>query len=216
MENLKTVTLDIVKKNRVYFKCLTTNGYEVKLKVTPESENLPLGKQDLLVEDVSVRTKYGTDVIYQLKAEVKNEGIVTFSHRYNSVLVEKCKNLGGRWDESAKVWVFPKILEEQIEELEYLYNADIVWVEITAKDRVFAHNGPVKFLGYKLAQAWDRDSGAQTCENVSMIEGSIDSGGSAKNWGTVVHDGTKFRLQISKNLIQEECEKWDVKILENN
>lgn len=71
---MKTITLDLIKKNRVYFKCLTTTGYEVKLKITQKSENLQLGKQDLLVNDISVRTKYGTDIIYDLEAGRKMQG----------------------------------------------------------------------------------------------------------------------------------------------
>src|SRR4051812_49192364 len=103
---MKTITLDIVKKNRVYFKCINESGYEVKLKVTHKSETLSLGKQELLVRDCSIRTKYGTDIIYDLESEVKEKGIVTLQCKYNIFLVEKCKELGGKWDADSKSWVF--------------------------------------------------------------------------------------------------------------
>lgn len=63
---MKTIKLNIVKKNRVYFKCINDKGYEVKLKITPDSENLTIGEHILNVRDVSVRTKYGTDIIFEL------------------------------------------------------------------------------------------------------------------------------------------------------
>mgnify|MGYP001614861289 CR=1 FL=1 len=85
---MQTLELNLIKKNRVYFKCTNEKGYEVKLKVDEKSQNLELGKQKLLVNDISVRSKYGTDLIYQVYAEIKEEGIVSIKHRYNSLLVD--------------------------------------------------------------------------------------------------------------------------------
>ena len=199
---MKTIKLQVLKKNRVYFKCVNETGYEVKLKVTPKSENLELGTHELLVNDVSVRTKYGTDIIYDLESEIKEDGIVTLKHRYNTTLVEKCRELGGKWDSDSKAWVFSKMVEDKVEELEALYCGDEVVVEITAVEDRFGSQGPVTWEGYPLAKATGRDSGATMCEGVSMTEGKIGSGGSVKNWGTEVLKGTKFRLSISHGLLE--------------
>lgn len=213
---MKTVTLDIVKKNRVYFKCLNERGYEVKLKITSQSENLPLGKQELLVKDCSVRTKYGTDIIYDLEDIVKNDSIVTLKHdKYNRLLVEQCKNLGGRWDAEEKAWVFSAIVADKVEELDYLINTDIVNIEITAKEDRWGEKGAVHFCGYRIAIAQSRDSGATLCDGVAMITGAIKSGGSMKNWGTEVSAGSQFRLRCSRKWLvrYNDSERWDYAVI---
>lgn len=215
MNDLKTVKLNIIKKNRMYFKCTTDNGYEVKLKITPESENLEVGTHELLVEDLSIRSKYGIDVIYSLKGKIeKDEGIIILKHRFNKKLVEKCNQLGGKWDSTESVWVFSKIVDDEVEELDYKYNANIATVEITALQDIYGDQDLVTFKGYPLAKASGRDSGAVVCEGVALICGSVTSGGSMKNWTTVIRQGSKFKLLISKNLIEGTVfEKWEVKIL---
>lgn len=212
----KLITLDIVKKNRVYFKCINSSGYEVKLKITPESECLELGKQDLFVKDVSVRTKYGVDVIYELYRKTeKKEGIVTLYHRYNTILIKECRKLNGKFDSSSKNWVFSKIVEEEVENLDFQFNSDLVQVEIKAKKDIFECNDSVDFLGYPIAKAHGRDSGAKLCEDVYLINGRINSGGSVKNWGTFVDEGTVFRLLISKNLLDSYTQQqFEISILE--
>lgn len=212
---MKTIKLDVLKKNRIYFKCKTENGYEVKLKVTQKSENIELGLQELLVRDVSVRTKYGTDIIYDLESEVKTKSITTLQHRYNRELVEKCKSLGGKWDSKIKTWVFTSVVENEVEELDAQYNSEMINVEITALVDLNSWQGPVHFLGYPLAKAVGRDSGARLCDEIAMISGKISSSGSMKNWYTSVDAGTVFRLNLSKNLLKEvNSEKWEVKVLD--
>ena len=215
---MQTLELNLIKKNRVYFKCTNEKGYEVKLKVDEKSQNLELGKQKLLVNDISVRSKYGTDLIYQVYAEIKEEGIVSIKHRYNSLLVEKCRELGGKFDNEAIAWIFSKIVEDKVEELEFLYNHDIVSVEIIAKTDIFKGQDAINFLGYPIAKATGRDSGAIVCNDVSMISGKIDSAGSVKNWSTEIRKDSCFRLNISKNLLENLTdvlkEKWDIKIID--
>lgn len=207
-----TVTLNVVKKNRVYFKCTNPNGYEVKLKITPASEALQPGEHDLLVNDISVRSKYGTDVIYELHSEIRDTGICTLRHRYNSMLVDQCRNLGGRWDKEQKAWVFSKVVEAEVEGLDELFNSDMVVVDITSLD-AWGSKGPVDFLGYPIARATDRDSGAVICDDVAMISGYVTSGGSAKNWGTIARAGSVFRLMVSRKLLEKyEENDWTYEI----
>lgn len=222
MSDLKTLKLNVVKKNRVYFKCFTENGYEVKLRITPASADLELGTHELLLIDESVRTKYGTDVIYSLEAKIEKEaGVVTLQHRYNRVLVEKCQLLGGRWDADDKIWVFAKVVEDKVEDLDFLYNVDLINIEITARIARYCQPS-IDFMGYPLVKAFGRDSGAQMCDDVALIYGSICSGGSAKNWTANCSEGAKFRLSVSRNIAEKymtsygttEDRYWDVVILE--
>ena len=200
---MKSLKLQINKKNRKYFSC-THNGFEVKLVIDAASENLSLGEQELLIEDVSVRTKFGTDLIYKVVGEIKKDKIVTLqSHCYNDWLVDACHKLGGKWDSEASAWVFSPIVEQEVDELDRLFNDNLVVIDIEALDDIVSYTSPVTFMGYTVARAFGRSSGAKVGATVKQLDGSISSGGSAKNWFTMVKKGSRFRLEISKNLLVE-------------
>lgn len=214
---MKELTLEIVKKNRVYFKAVV-NGYEVKLRITPESADLEPGIHTLLVNDESVKTKYGTDVIYSVASTKRADSkkIMTFQHSpYNSIASDKCKKLGGKWDADAKSWVFSDLVEDEVEKIDEMFNFDSLNVEITAKREIYAGKGPVEFLGYTIARAFGRDSGAKLGDGVSQISGKIYSCGSVNNWATEIKEGSVFRLHVSSKLLEEfdETEDWEIEII---
>ena len=194
---MKLIKLNLIKKNRAYFKCEAENGYEVKLKITPESENLELCWHDLCVKDVSIRTKYGTNVIYELEGKIENEKLVMLQHdTYNIHLVKACKNLGGRWDAEAKAWAFPHFVENEVDELDYIYNSQKVVVTLTASDSCSDLCSPISFCGYTIATAWGRDTGAKLADNVSLLKGDARSGGSMKNWTTRLIEGSIVKIEV--------------------
>lgn len=209
---MKSLKLQINKKNRKYFAC-THNGFEVKLVIDAASENLSLGEQELLIEDVSVRTKFGTDLIYKVVGEITKDKIVTLqSHCYNDWLVDSCRKLGGKWDAEASAWVFSPIVEQEVDELDRLFNEDLMVIDIEALDDIVSYIGSVTFMGYTVARAFGRSSGAKLGTKVKQLDGSISSGGSAKNWFTLVKKGSRFRLEISKNLLAERelTKNWQI------
>ena len=204
---MKALTLNIIKKNRVYFACKTESGFDVKLRIDDNSRELTLGKHDLLVNDVSVRTKYGTDVIYELhgsQKEQKEAGIVTLSHHtYNCFLVEKCRNLGGRWDADAKTWVFSAVVADEVEALDEKYNTDISDYKLTFKKDDYYTCQSYTIKGYTIAIATGRDSGARLNDNIILLKGGFSSGGSMKNWSTTVKEGTQIIMKLSKFLAEK-------------
>lgn len=215
---MKTIEIQIVKKNRKYFAC-NTKGYKCKLVIDKNSEGLELGKHTLVVKDRSKKTKYGTELIFELYSDAESQkeaGIVTLTHKYNSILVDKCRNLGGRFDKGGSTWVFPDIVADKIEELDFLYNSKRVAIEIEADDDISQWHGPVAFLGYTIAVAWGRDSGARLGDDISCIYGTYDSGGSVKNWTTRISKSSVFRLSIPEELLKlhnYEDPEWTIKKL---
>jgi hypothetical protein len=210
---MKTSTFTILKKNRKYFAA-QLNSYKCKIVIDDNSKDLELGEHELTVNDISVKTKYGVDMKFELVSSVKEQkdsGITTLKHfRYNSTLVAECKNLGGKWDDETDTWVFPGFVEKEVEELDDIYNSDIQLCEITAKKDVKAHTEALEFLGYPIARAFGRDSGAKLNQEVSLIEGSVTSGGSAKNWLTVCREDTVLRFLCPKKVIETYCEDNDL------
>lgn len=223
---METKTFNIIKKNRKYFAA-TVNGYKCKIVIDDNSQALEVGEHELIVDDLSKRTKYGTDLIFKLAADVQKQlaaGIVTLSHhQYNSKLVTKCRDLGGRWSAEADCWVFRDIVEDRVEQLDEIYNSPLIAIEITALSDIDGEKGPVTFCGYTIARAYGRDSGAKLGDGVSLMSGSIDSGGSVKNWKTSINEGAVFRLYIPEELLMcpevfdwyyTATRNWKISILE--
>lgn len=211
---IKTIVLK--KKNRKYFAA-TVNGYKCKLIIDENSKDLELKPHSLTVNDLTVRTKYGTDIIFEL-AGSKEEGnnVCTFKHStYNEVMVDRCRKLGGVYERG--VWVFPSIVEEEVEELDFIYNSELVTVDLTALD-TFYHTSAT-FLGYTIVRSFGKKEKSVLGDNVSMVSGDFSSGGSYKNFGVWVESGSEFRLQVPKELLEnkellekEETEwAWSVK-----
>ena len=190
---------NVIKKNRKYFAA-TKDGYKCKIVIDEASENIELGENDLQIEDISVRTKYGTDLIFKVVSNTTEElkkGICTLVHdRYNSVLVKRCHELNGKWDAENKAWVFPLILEAEVEDLDYQYNADVNYYDVTLDE--YEACEPFSLAGYKIATATGRDSGAVLANDVILLSGNVSSGGSVKNWTTLVKG--VIRIELSKPL----------------
>ena len=89
-------------------------------------------------------------------------------------------------------------------------------LRITAKTdcrRRFA----VVFMGVKLAVAFGRDSGAKIGYDARMISGSIDSGGSAKNWYCIVYAGSIFEIEVDAEFYQKNknrIKNWSIEEIE--
>ena len=162
-------TFNIIKKSRKYFSA-TTGGYPCKILIDSNSGSLEPGQQELEVDDISVRSKYGCDLIFKLSASVseqKTAGICTLrTPLYNSVMVSECHNLGGKWDSDAKAWVFSGIVADKVELLDEKYGSSLIPVEITFTDYLWGSKGPAELCGFIIAKASGRDSGANLGQGI--------------------------------------------------
>lgn len=213
-------TFNIIKRNRKYFAATTNSGHKCRILIDSNSEILELGTQKLAVIDISVRSGFGVDLIFKLRGsleEQKEAGLRTLSHyKYNAWLVSRCKELGGTWDAKAKCWIFNGLVEDEVDELDYLYNSELVGVELIAKKTIESCRSAIYFLGYRLAAANSRDYGAKIESDVAFISGNITSGGSYKNWDTIIEKDTVIRLHVPSKLLESEVGtvgNFDYKIL---
>lgn len=209
-------TFTITKRNRKYFAAKLENKYECKIIIDENSESLELGTHTLEVDDISVRSKYGTDLIFRLSAPAKQQkdaGICTLRAPYNKNLTESCHRLGGKWDGSEKAWVFTGLVAEQVEELDEKYNSRLVGIEVKMLRDYYEHTAPIYIAGFEIAKAFGRDSGAKLADGIAIISGKAPySCGSAKNWATEIAEGTVFRMQIPENCIEDiEKDYFEVK-----
>jgi len=179
----KTIDINIIKKNRKYFAA-EINGRKVKVEIDDNSEKLEIGGHSLYVEDISIRSKYGTDEKYKLAIDMEKQQSTEIYSLESSVrnyfLIDACRRLGARYDKETSAWIFNGIVSDKAEELDLIHNSELIDVEIEAISDIWGDCGPIHFCGFTIAQARGRDTGAILGDNVHMLEGDINSGGSAK------------------------------------
>lgn len=118
---------------------------------------------------------------------------------YNANFVAAIKRIGGAsWDRDRRAWCIPADAIDQAREImRRVYGEDdrpstepSVSVRLTFGREVSELRAPVTILGKSIASAWGRDSGARVGDDVAFVEGRPESGGSFKNWRSVVPAGS--------------------------
>lgn len=116
---------------------------------------------------------------------------------YNATFVSRVKTAGGRWDADGKCWTVPADAVEVVRGiLRDVYGMDdspaqdAVRIRLTFAKRVAEYGAAVTILGHTVSRAYGRDSGARPGDGVYYEAGKPTSGGSAKNWASVVAEGS--------------------------
>ena len=137
---------------------------------------------------------------------------------FNSEFVSKIKRIGKtKWNPSQKCWIAPLSSIDSVRQimLDVYKENDIESCEkIDVKVTFLREKGSCckayQLLGKSISIAFGRDTGAKVGEDVEIVKGSVYSGGSAKNWCSLVEEGTVAILRnVSKRLYEEELNEVD-------
>lgn len=123
---------------------------------------------------------------------------------YNADFVARIKSIGGaRWNPTLGAWTIPSNMVDAARELmrcvfgvdDTTTECNPITLQVTFHDEVSTIAGDVTMYGRCLSHASGRDSGARCGENVAFLSGAPESGGSAKNWRSVVPAGSVVLLK---------------------
>lgn len=123
---------------------------------------------------------------------------------YSPEFVNRIRMIGGaKWDSAKKCWTIPAEAVDNCRDImrDVYGEADIPDTEPRLKLRVKflrdddALRGPYVAFGKTIADARGRDSGARPGDGVVFVEGAPRSGGSAKNWLSIVPEGCVVELR---------------------
>ncbi len=134
---------------------------------------------------------------------------------YNPHFVARVKALGARWDASRKQWYTDdRNIEAVREAMRKVYGQDdrpakLVSVRVRLAREVSALNKPVTLFGRTVASATGRDSGARIGMGVAFEARKPLSGGSMKNWRTVLPDGAIIVIHDLPETAVAEKLDWD-------
>ena len=142
-------------------------------------------------------------------------GKISVETPYNPNFVSKIKKAGGKWNPGNKTW---EIDERSIDTVRSImrevYGQDdlpqeLVTVKVTIGDKNLEEwRAPVVLFGRTIASARGRDSGARPGEGVCFEKGGCDSGGSMKNWYTIVRAGSEITIYDVPRLAVEQKIGW--------
>lgn len=131
----------------------------------------------------------------------KSNKTIKVTSQYNPLFSSKARKLNGQYDYSSKSWSFDIRVENLVKEiLLEVYGNDgsettFVDVDITVgDDNLLGHQDSIYLAGRIIAGARGRDSGATIGNGIVLVSGEIKSGGSVKNWLTVVKSESVFRI----------------------
>ena len=157
-----------------------------------------------------------------IKIESLENGKIALLTPYNPEFVTRIKATGARWDANSKAWqidaanidVARKIMREVYGQDDQATVGDLVDVRVTIKERIIAECSPLYLFGKMVASAFSRDSGAKVAEDVCFETGMPRSAGSAKNWITVIDEGSVFTIRkVAKDMIDFNNSNYDVEVL---
>jgi hypothetical protein len=148
-------------------------------------------------------------VTLTVKKGRKHFGATLKHHLHNTIFIDCCKELCGRWNESEKAFVFRGLGADKVkelEELDILFNTEIVPYEIKWLRDDYRIRTSIPVLGYTIATATDHDSGADLGQGTTIIKGNVGSCGGVRKWSTVIKEGTIIKMMLPKKMVEAALE----------
>lgn len=155
----------------------------------------------------------------------RNEKTIKVLSPYHPNLPSGAKKIGGKFSAADKGWSFDIRDEERVKNL-YMNvygmwdtpTTELVNVRIkVVRDWIEEQSG-IFIFGKLIARAFDRDSGAKLGDGVILVNGHAYSGGSRKNWETIIKKDSVIEIKdIPKNLYDTASipSAVEVEIIEN-
>lgn len=138
-------------------------------------------------------------------------GKIAVETPYNPEFVRRIKKAGGKWNAGKKTWECDERSIESVRAImREVYGMDdlpqeLVTVKVTVGGKAISEDtGPIVMFGRTIASAFGRDSGAKVGEGVVFESGTCRSGGSMKNWYTVIEAGSVFYIyDVPRRAVEE-------------
>lgn len=132
-----------------------------------------------------------------MKITQLENGLIAIDTPYNKEFIAKIKGVGAKWNPIQKVWeADARTIETVRDIMRDVYGQDDMpqeMVDIRIKvgeEDIWEQTGPVVIFGRTIATARGRDTGARVGDGVVLESGNVTSGGSMKNWRTIIKAGS--------------------------
>lgn len=149
-----------------------------------------------------------------MKIEIDNGRAYVYTP-YSPDFVKAIEGIGGKdWEQNKGCWSVPDAAVNAVREIMmdvYGYSDqipnDVLALKVTFLSDVSSTCSDVTLFGKVMAHASGRDSGARVGDDVAYIRGGASSGGSVKNWCSIVEKGS---IAILSNVNKHVYEKTEI------
>lgn len=140
---------------------------------------------------------------------------------YNPDFVKAIKGIGGhKWEPEKRCWSVPetavsavRAIMEDIYGYSDLVPDETISLKVTFLNDVSSTRSDVVLFGKVMAHASGRDSGARVGDDVAYIRGGASSGGSTRNWCSIVREGSIATLSnVNKSVYARAEADPDIKV----
>lgn len=146
-----------------------------------------------------------------MKITTLGNGKISVETPYNPEFVSRIKKAGGRWNAGNKTWETDERSTDAVRAImRDVYGMDdmpqeLVMVRVNVGEKTISeYRGPVVIFGRTIASAYGRDSGAKVGTGVCFDAGGCDSGGSVKNWYSVIGANSVFTVyDVPRRAVEE-------------
>lgn len=135
------------------------------------------------------------------KSTQEEKEVINVFCPFDNKFVKAAGNISGKFDHSLKCWTFPARSDQKVRTLlNDIFGTDDsatspkIDIRVTFTELYYANQGSIKLGGRLIARATSRDSGAKLGDDIDLISGWVNSGGSAKNWDTRTSEGSVYEI----------------------
>ena len=199
---------NVLERQDHYFRCSVDNiaSRYCRIVIDENSQDLPLGKSTLHVEEVTDRYQHhGKDCVFRLTlpfAEQDSIEICTLNAGpKNSFTYKECLRLGGKWEPVINEWVFSGSVKDQVTKLETIVRSKQVTVEVLFKETITAPQKALTLFGFELVKGLNINFTPIMHKGVTVKKGDISyvAGPDAK---TIARAGTLVRLSVPQQMVE--------------
>ncbi|MBS9405356.1 hypothetical protein KG088_17230 [Halomonas sp. TRM85114] len=136
----------------------------------------------------------------KVKIEKIDDKTISVECPYHPDAIDMFRTTGGKFN---KLWIFDARDEDRVKDIlvdvfgtHDSEQCETIDIQMAFEEDDYAAKEALYYAGRQVARAMGRDSGAKLGDGVVVIEGRAPrSGGSAKNWTTVISAGTVLEIR---------------------
>ncbi|RJX75151.1 hypothetical protein DZ860_00230 [Vibrio sinensis] len=206
---------EVLERCDHYFRCCVDGdaGKHCRILIDVFSQDLPLGKHRLHVEEISDKYKhYAMDAVFKLTlpfAEQHSIAICTLNAgKKNNFTYKACVKLGGKWEPILGEWVFSASVQDRVEQLGQIVHSPVVLVEVKFKETISQPSKSLTLFGFELVKGLNINHTPILHRNVVLKKGDITYIPGLNSKSIILADSV-LRLPVPKLMLESPSFKED-------
>lgn len=197
----------LIKKGRKYWTCLLNDLYSCKLVINNHTNDLIEGEYSLVVNDISRRTSFGTELIFECVEsynpfDSNDETYILSSTPYNEWLVDEAHRLYGVWNAKDKTWIFPSRTAKDAQHLLEKYTSTLATIEVCVLQPYSMSRSILSISGFIIAHMQGKNT-LNIPPSVEFINDLPVFSQDRYDYTITINQGTRFKITLPVDCIND-------------